>query len=216
MIQNNNIKDITEKIKNKKNKKNIRNQHRFNNQDSKKLDDFLEKLYNSNFEDHKFLLDEYSKISNITISQIQYLDNKSKTDSKCIRFKNELEKKLNQVNFVMNNYHYKRVDEFISNSNNEITNIKTKINSIEDSFSNIGLTLIGLAISFTFIPTAITAINEMTKEYIPLFIVFIVWLGMTLIGYASSIFTKSYNKITYIYYGIITFLFVFLIFKAIA
>ena len=135
---------------------------------------------------------------------------------KCIRFKNELEKKLNQVNFEMNNYHYKRVDEFISNSNNEITNIKTKINSIEDSFSNIGLTLIGLAISFTFIPTAITAINEMTKEYIPLFIVFIVWLGMTLIGYASSIFTKSYNKITYIYYGIITFLFVFLIFKAIA
>ena len=116
----------------------------------------------------------------------------------------------------MNNYHYKRVDEFISNSNNEITNIKTKINSIEDSFSNIGLTLIGLAISFTFIPTAITAINEMTKEYIPLFIVFIVWLGMTLIGYASSIFTKSYNKITYIYYGIITFLFVLLIIKAIA
>ncbi len=215
MINNNNIKDITEKIKNQKSKKIKKSQHRLNNQDCKKLDNFLEKLYNSKEDEYKIILDEYSKISNVTISQIQYLDNKSKNDPKYIKIKNELEKKLNQVNLEINNYHYKKIDQFISNSNKEIINIKSKMTSIEDSFSNIGLTLIGLAISFTFIPTAITAINEMAKEYIPLFILFIVWLGMTLIGYASSIFTKTYNKATYIFYSIITSLFILLIIRAI-
>ena len=97
-----------------------------------------------------------------------------------------------------------KTDE-LEKQNSEMTN---KAKQVEENISNIGFNVLGLIVSFSIVSSVITAIGEIDKNYIPLFIITSLWLGMTFLVFVNSLFNKEdiKSKQSQVMYIFVTFL----------
>lgn len=81
-----------------------------------------------------------------------------------------------------------------------------KLNILEAKFEGIGGTVLSIIISVSITNTAIVGIDKIGAEYIPIFIVSIVWFGMTYLLFTNCMFKKNNdnNKNAMTLYSVIT------------
>lgn len=81
-----------------------------------------------------------------------------------------------------------------------------KLNILEAKFEGIGGTVLSIIISVSITNTAIVGIDKIKAEYIPIFIVSIVWFGMTYLLFTNCMFKKNNdnNKNAMTLYSVIT------------
>lgn len=139
---------------------------------------------------------EYMDVANNF--QINYLCNKTNI------IMNSLDE-LKDANKIVND-----TDKKIKENEINMKKMQDDVNVISNNFQNLGFTIIGIIVSFTIVSTAITGIQKICITYLPLFLSFVVWTGMTLIAFASSTFKKDkfnwLSKGVYIFFTIVTFL----------
>ena len=93
--------------------------------------------------------------------------------------------KLTGYNTLQNNYY--KIKNYILNVksemlNKQIENMSLQLENINKVTSNI---------SSSFEVTAITAIEKIESRFIPLYLVSMVWLGMTFIIFINNLFNKN-------------------------
>lgn len=88
-----------------------------------------------------------------------------------------------------------------------------RISSLESKFENLGGTMISIILSISIIVTAITAIEKLDIENVLLFVVCLVWFGMTFLLFVHYLFSdkEKQNKGAIILYTVITLLMIMLI-----
>lgn len=81
-----------------------------------------------------------------------------------------------------------------------------KLNILEAKFEGIGGTVLSIIISVSITNTAIVGIDKIDAKYIPIFIVSIVWFGMTYLLFTNCMFKKDNdnNKNAMVLYSVIT------------
>lgn len=91
--------------------------------------------------------------------------------------------------------------------------LENKSEGIEGKFEGIGSTILSTIVSLTVVVTAITAIDRIYTPFIPVYLLGIVWLGMTFIIFVNNLFNKSdfNSKQATTLYGVITILFMIIL-----
>lgn len=81
-----------------------------------------------------------------------------------------------------------------------------KLNVLEAKFEGIGGTVLSIIISVSITNAAIVGVDKIDAKYIPIFIVSIVWFGMTYLLFTNCMFKKDNdnNKNAMVLYSVIT------------
>lgn len=150
---------------------------------------------------------DFEKKYNIDIEQIEAII--SSSDESGIREQGNYTK-------LQHNY-YKIMNEILTCKNivfaetmdaidNKLSLLEDKSKGIEEKFEGIGSTILSTVVSLTVVVTAITAIEKIGAVYIPLYLVSMVWLGMTMIVFVNNLFNKNdfNNKQATVLYYVIT------------
>lgn len=160
-------------------------------------------LLNSNYTNTKEIPNSLSN-SNYKITRILL---------SCYNMKNIIN--ANQLNWQVD----KKIEDFrreIDGYKLEISaDISKEVNAMKDTLNGMWGNVLSVILSFSIVTAAITAIEKIDKEYIILFLMLIIWLGMTLLVFFcnlfhNGIFERKVSKITYIVYTAFTVLVVFL------
>ncbi len=109
--------------------------------------------------------------------------------------------KLTGYNTLQNNYYKiknyilnvksEMLNKQIENMSLQLENINKVTSNISSSFEGIGSTILSTVVSLTVVVTAITAIEKIESRFIPLYLVSMVWLGMTFIIFINNLFNKN-------------------------
>lgn len=84
----------------------------------------------------------------------------------------------------------------------KLTKSEDKLDRLETRFEGIGGTVISIVLSISIVSAAVSAIGDMPTKYVPLFIVSMVWMGMTFILFVNGLFgkeNKNNNKVIALY-----------------
>ena len=102
------------------------------------------------------------------------------------------------------------VGEKIDKNTENFEKSNEKLSELEGKFEGLGATVITIILSITVISSSIVAIEKMPSKLIPLFIISMVWLGMTFLIFTNFLFRKKGTKILLpiIFYILFTILFV--------
>ncbi len=87
------------------------------------------------------------------------------------------------------------ISEKTDNSIKSVEKTDDKISELENKFEGLGGTVITIILSITVISSSIVAIEKISAELIPLFIIGMVWLGVTFLTYTNFLFRKKESKI---------------------
>lgn len=94
----------------------------------------------------------------------------------------------NQILELKNSIIKEKVDENFEKSNK-------KLSELESKFEGLGATVITIILSITVISSSIVAIEKIPSKLIPLFLVGVVWLGMTFLTFTNFLFRKKDTEI---------------------
>lgn len=90
----------------------------------------------------------------------------------------------------------------------------SRISFLETKFENFGATVISIILSISIISAAITAIEKLKFENVLVFVVSIVWFGMTYLLFVHYLFNKNRekNKGAVVLYAVITIIWILVLF----
>ena len=90
----------------------------------------------------------------------------------------------------------------------------SRISFLETKFENCGATVISIILSISIISAAITAIEKLKFENVLVFVVSIVWFGMTYLLFVHYLFNKNKekNKGAVVLYAVITIIWILVLF----
>ncbi|MDY6072345.1 MAG: hypothetical protein SPI44_05690 [Bacilli bacterium] len=90
----------------------------------------------------------------------------------------------------------------------------SRISFLETKFENFGATVISIILSISIISAAITAIEKLKFENVLVFVVSIVWFGMTYLLFVHYLFNKNKekNKGAVVLYAVITIIWILVLF----
>ena len=87
-----------------------------------------------------------------------------------------------------------QIEKLLVDTKENIDNDKVKINDILDKLEGIGPTIIGMIVSLSVVTTLITTIQNIDVNYLPIFVLSTMWLGMTMIVFIGRWFQHSDGK----------------------
>jgi hypothetical protein len=120
----------------------------------------------------------------------------------------KLKNDYNKLLFIDAQLYVDKIGNEIKSDITELTKKNQQNTGKIDSMAYIALNLI---ISFSFVSAAITGIDKISSKNLPLFIMVMFWMCLTSVLFTSSIFkldVSKINKIIYIFYSIVTIVFV--------
>ena len=83
------------------------------------------------------------------------------------------------------------INDKIKNHETVLNDDIDKIKVLENKFEGIGSTAITMITSIGVITSSIAAIEKISSQYIPLFIISMIWMGMTFIVFINKVFSNK-------------------------
>lgn len=171
-------------------------------------------------------LNDISKLKDVNAKEEKLLDKEKILSDKFDLYEylsnpdSEVVKKVGMIESFRHNYY---------NLKNNILSIKSeimlhklddydkkinRISSLETKFENLGATVISIILSISIISAAITAIEKLKLKNVLVFVVSIVWFGMTYLLFVYYLFNKNRekNKGAVVLYTVITIVWILVLF----
>lgn len=171
-------------------------------------------------------LNDISKIENIDEKEIKLLEEENKISKKIGIYEylanpdTEMIKKVEMIESFRYNF-YNLKNKILSIKNeimiNKLDNCEKKIGRIdflESKFESLGSTVISIILSISIITATVTAIEELELKHVLVFVVSIVWFGMTYLLFVHYLFNKNRekNKGAVVLYAVITIIWILVLF----
>lgn len=160
----------------------------------------ISKIKDNSEKEIKFEEFEKNKLKNLeNIEYIINLDTELVKDVKIINA-------LRHYYYELNNNILSIKNEIMVNKLNDYEEKIERIDSLESKFENLGATVISIILSISLISAAITAIEKLDISQVIVFLVCLVWFGMTFLLFIHDLFSakKKQGKTAIIMYFIIT------------
>lgn len=142
---------------------------------------------------------KFEKENKKSIEMIEYLVNPDSKDYKELKDKNivglldTLKHNYYQIQNIRLSIKSDIVLKDLEKHEDKLLRSEDKLKRLETRFEGLGGTVISIVLSVSIISAAVAAIKDIPATYIPLFIVSMVWLGMTFILFSNGLFTKDEN-----------------------
>ena len=116
----------------------------------------------------------------------------------------------NQILDIKNDITSEKIDRYYI----DFEKADNKLSELEGKFEGLGATVITIILSITIISSSIVAIERIQSTLIPLFIVGMVWLGMTFLTFTNFLFRKKDTEIwiALIFYIVFSLIFILTLF----
>lgn len=122
----------------------------------------------------------------------------------------DVEMNIPVVPQIRHNYYYIKnslMEIELSINSHKVSKATDKIEDMGGKLENIVGLIISVILSITIVTTSLSVLAKLDVEYIPLYIVSMVWLGMTLFAFCANLFNnKKFNKSATVLYVCVSFL----------
>ena len=171
-------------------------------------------------------LQEISSIEDVNDKEVKFLNIKSQNVDILDKFEYLVspDKDMYRTNKNIETLRHKyyKIQNLYSVISNELTLAKIennmvkmeksdiKLNELETRFEGIGGTVLSIIVSVSIVNTAVVAIDKLESQNVPIFILSIVWFGMTYLLFVNCMFNRKSdnNKNAIALYALVTFIWI--------
>lgn len=171
-------------------------------------------------------LNDISKLKDVNAKEEKLLDKEKILSDKFDIYEylsnpdSEVVKKVGMIESFRHNYYNLKNNilsiksEIMLNKLDDYDKKINRISSLETKFENLGATVISIILSISIISAAITAIEKLKLKNVLVFVVSIVWFGMTYLLFVHYLFNKNRekNKGAIVLYTVITIVWILVLF----
>lgn len=171
-------------------------------------------------------LNDISKLKDVNAKEEKLLDKEKILSDKFDIYEylsnpdSEVVKKVGMIESFRHNYYNLKNNilsiksEIMLNKLDDYDKKINRISSLETKFENLGATVISIILSISIISAAITAIEKLKLKNVLVFVVSIVWFGMTYLLFVHYLFNKNRekNKGAIVLYTVITIVWILALF----